>query len=160
MLEESSRPVVATHANARAVFDHPRNFTDDQIRLLADSGGVLNLIYIPRFIGPHNDPIEGLLQHFRYVRDLVGLRHVGIGGLGTDADEIAMFGSAGWPYERLAKVLAERPKDLRTSEQIDKMTDALGNEGLNDSEIDAVFGGNLLRALTETLDSGEGVSHA
>lgn len=151
VLRVSTAPVVATHANARAIHDHPRNFTDDQIRLLAESGGILNLVYIPRFIGHQFPPIDGMMAHLRHVVDLVGVDHVGIGGLGTDAEQIAMFGSAGWPYQRLASVLAERPKDLHTGEQIARMVDALQKAGFDQDAIRQIFGGNLLRVLRQVI---------
>lgn len=154
VLNTSKSPVVATHANVRSVHDHPRNFTDEQIRMLADSGGMLNLIYIPRFIGQGIEPVEGIMNHLRYVVDLVGVEHVGIGGLGTDSDEMQMFQNAGWPYERLAHVLAERPSNINTAEQIKKMTDALVREGLTDEEVRAIFGGNLMRILSGVLSEG------
>jgi len=155
VLEESTSPVVATHSNARAVFEHPRNFTDEQIKLIAGSGGVLNLVYIPRFIGHQYEPIEGVMAHLRHVVDLVGIDHVGIGGLGTDSEQIEMFGNAGWPFERLARVLAERPKDVKTGAQVTKMVDALRGSGFAENDIRKIFGGNLLRVLRTVLSENK-----
>jgi membrane dipeptidase len=117
---------------------------------------MLNLVYIPRFIGHDYAPIDGVMAHLRHVVDLVGIDHVGIGGLGTDAEEMKMFKDAGWPYERLAQVLAERPSDINTSEQVDRMIDALMSAGFGDDDIRKIFGGNLLRILGAVLPEGEG----
>ena len=50
VLDTSVRPVVATHSCCRALADHPRNMTDDMIRLLADAGGVVQINFYPLFI--------------------------------------------------------------------------------------------------------------
>ncbi len=50
VLDTSTRPVVATHSCCRALADHPRNMTDDMIRILADAGGVVQINFYPMFI--------------------------------------------------------------------------------------------------------------
>ena len=50
MIETSSKPVIASHSNARALADVPRNITDDMIRRIADTGGVVCVVYYPAFI--------------------------------------------------------------------------------------------------------------
>jgi len=150
-IEMTQGPVMVSHANARAVWDHPRNFDDDELRALADKGGVIGIVYIPRFIGHHFEPIEGVMAHLNHVVSVVGIEHVGIGGLGTDARAIKMFGEANWPYERIAQVLAERPKDIYTETQYEKLIQALFNHGYSENEIRLVLGGNFLRLLEQAL---------
>jgi membrane dipeptidase len=50
MIETSTKPVIATHSNARALVNVPRNLTDDQIRALAGTGGVCSVVFYPRFV--------------------------------------------------------------------------------------------------------------
>jgi membrane dipeptidase len=50
MIETSTKPVIATHSNARALVNVPRNLTDDQIRALAATGGVCSVVFYPRFV--------------------------------------------------------------------------------------------------------------
>src|SRR5215216_5859672 len=79
-LELASGPVVATHANARAVCDSPRNLTDEQIRAVAASGGVIGLCGFPAFVS--SSPVttlEQLIDHADYISNLVGPQHVGLG---------------------------------------------------------------------------------
>lgn len=89
-MEHSSRPDVFTHSNARGVHDHPRNLTDDQIRAVAEKGGVIGLCSFPDFITNRtNKPsVDDLLAHLDYMVDKVGIGHV---GLGTD-----FFHGDGW----------------------------------------------------------------
>jgi membrane dipeptidase len=52
MLETSECPVIASHSNCRAIADVPRNLTDDMIRALAETGGVVCVVYYPGFLEP------------------------------------------------------------------------------------------------------------
>lgn len=155
VVEASEQPVVATHSNSRAVFEHPRNFTDEQLKLLAEKGGVLGLIYIPRFIGPHKTPIDGLFSHLEHVVDVVGIEHVALTELGTDADEIRMFEGAGWPYERVTGVQSAFPTDVDDREQLGRMIEALLARGYSEADIGLVLGGNMRRVLAQVLPDQE-----
>ena len=73
VLEISKDPVVASHSNARAVCNHPRNMTDDMIRALADRGGVMGMNFATDFVHPKNPSVETLVDH---IVDLVGSEHV------------------------------------------------------------------------------------
>ena len=154
-LEVSEKPIVASHANVRAVYSHPRNFTDEQLRLLAEQGGVLGLEYIPRFIGHQFAPIEGVVAHLEHAIDVMGIEHVAVSGLGSDKDDIKAFEGAGWPYERIAQVQAERPRDIDTRVQLGKFIEALLNRGYQRDDIERVLGGNMARVLLEVLPAEE-----
>ncbi len=79
-IELASGPVVATHANARAVCESPRNLNDDQIRAIAASGGVIGLCAFPAFVSKSSPPtLDELLDHADYISALVGPQHVGLG---------------------------------------------------------------------------------
>jgi len=79
--EFSRHPVTANHTNARALFDHPRCKTDDQIRAIAGTGGLIGISCVPFFLAgdPREASITHVLDHVDHVSDLVGWRHVGIG---------------------------------------------------------------------------------
>ncbi len=70
--------VMASHSNALAVCPHTRNLTDDQIRAVAERGGLIGLNLVPRFVGG-DDLMEGIVRHAEYIRNLVGLRHMALG---------------------------------------------------------------------------------
>lgn len=80
----ATKPVVFSHANARALIDHPRNITDEQILACANTGGVICINGVQRFLGAATP--EQFARHCAYVTDLVGIDHVGI-GLDTMMDQ-------------------------------------------------------------------------
>jgi membrane dipeptidase len=79
VLEYASNPVIFSHSNARALWDHPRNIPDDLIHLCARSGGVVNLNGIGIFLGQNDNSTETLVRHIDYVAQLIGAEHVGLG---------------------------------------------------------------------------------
>ena len=81
----SRKPFAATHSNARAVTNHPRNLTDDMLKRLADCGGVTGLNFVPEFLNDRNLPgtVEMLMTHVRHIVQVAGEDVLGIG---TDFD--------------------------------------------------------------------------
>ena len=79
-IEVSTQPCLFTHANVRAISDSSRNKTDEQIKAMAASGGVMGITGLPRMVD--NDlyaaSLEGILDHIDYVVNLVGIDHVGL----------------------------------------------------------------------------------
>jgi membrane dipeptidase len=87
-IEVSNKPIVFSHTNCKALCDHPRNKTDDQIRALAQKGGVMGLSCFNWFVSDKpRSTLDDLLNHFDHVIKLVGPDHVGIG---------SDFGIPGW----------------------------------------------------------------
>lgn len=78
LMDMTSKPVVASHSNSRAVFPHSRGLSDDQFRAICQTGGVVGLNFYADFVGVNPD-IGQLIRHLeRYLR-LGGERHVAIG---------------------------------------------------------------------------------
>lgn len=79
LFDISDRPVVFTHANPRALWDNPRNISDDQIKACAATGGVIGINGLGVFLGDNDTSTETLLRHIDYVVELVGPQAVGLG---------------------------------------------------------------------------------
>ena len=151
--EFSTTPVLANHTTAEALHPHARAKSDEEIRAIAATGGVVGIVTVPFFLSPDPEPtIEAMLDHIEYVAKLVGARHVGIG---TD-----------WPFQQpaalleatLGGMLAEigfRPEDkvaiaatlvgFRDYRDMPNVTRGLVKRGYSDTEIAGILGENYLR---------------
>lgn len=125
--EEVGAPIVATHSNARAVADHPRNLTDDQLRRIARSGGVAGLNLHGAFLrrgGPAR--LADAVKQAKHMVEIAGAEHVAIG---SDFDG------------------ASPPADLADASQMPRLAEALGAAGLDGAAVRAIFEGNARRVL-------------
>lgn len=77
----SKRPVAFTHTGCAAVCDHPRNKTDEQLRAIAEKGGVAGIYFMPYLRSSGQPTSQDLIQHLEHAIDVAGEDHV---GLGTD----------------------------------------------------------------------------
>lgn len=83
----SRKPFVASHSNARAVTSHPRNLTDEMIRVIAEKGGVIGLNFCPGFLSGKNiSTINGMLHHIYHIYQVGG---EDVLALGSDLDGIS-----------------------------------------------------------------------
>jgi membrane dipeptidase len=82
-IEASSRPVIMSHSNVRALADHPRNITDEQIKAIAATQGVIGIAGISAMTSNTDAPDavspQVLFRHVDYIAQLVGVAHVGFG---------------------------------------------------------------------------------
>lgn len=87
VVEHSNAPIIASHSCCRALCDHPRNFSDDMIRKLADKGGVMQMCILSDYVLPRSTgrraSVREVVDHIDHVVKLVGEDYVGIG---TDFD--------------------------------------------------------------------------
>jgi membrane dipeptidase len=155
VLELAERPVVASHANAAALQPHPRNLTDDQIRGIAATGGVVGLCFVPTFIGPPAT-VDRLVDHADHMAALVGAEHL---ALGPDYVEMALptmlADMSGDPlYADAGDGLPEWavfPEGLQRVETLATLTAALLARGWSEDDVVKVVGGNALRVLRGVL---------
>jgi len=133
-ISESRAPVIISHANVRALCDHPRNLSDHQLRALKNANGVVGLTFYPEFVASHEVTIGKLLDHFVHVADVAGIDHL---GFGSDFDGI----------EQVIDGLEDVTK-------IAGLIDGLSGRGFNEAEIEKITSGNFLRVLNSVLPAG------
>ncbi|WP_296612574.1 dipeptidase [Sphingomonas sp.] len=124
------RPIVSSHGGVQATCKVNRNLTDDEIRGIARTGGVIGIGYWDAAICS-NRP-EDAAKAIAYVRDLVGVDHV---GLGSDFDGAVTTGF--------------------DASQVAAITQALLDRGFSDDDIRKVMGGNVIRVLTAGMVPGK-----
>ena len=128
-LELSSTSIIASHSSARSLCNHPRNLTDEQLKVLAAQGGVAQICLYKGFINEHAEKasLSDAIRHINHIVDLVGIDHVGIG---SDFDgDGELIG-------------------CRASNELINITVRLLKEGYTEEEIAKIWGGNFLRVLT------------
>jgi membrane dipeptidase len=157
--EHSERPVFITHAGARAVWDIPRMKPDEVLRAVAGTGGVIGMSAAPHTTLSAAHPrhsIESVMDHFSYCADLVGLDHVAFGPDTLYGDHVALHrifahllsigagpGSRGPSFDPVDYVDGlENP-----TENFGNICAWLVQHGYGDTDIRAVLGGNIYRAL-------------
>lgn len=130
--ETTTRPFIASHSNARALCDHPRNLTDKQIMALAERGGVMGMNFFSVFVQEDGDAsIADVVRHIDHIAALVGPEHIGIG---SDYDGIS-----------------RTPVGLEDVATLPRITEALLAEGYDEDAIRGILGGNFKRVFEEVL---------
>jgi membrane dipeptidase len=154
--DASDRPVFMTHAGAKAIWDIPRLKSDDALKAIAATGGVIGMSAAPHTTVSHAHPkhsILSVMDHFLYCLDLVGIDHVGFGPDTLYGDHVglhnafaALISSSGAnaaPHERVQYVDGlENP-----TENFHNIAAWLVHNGFSDEDMVKVLGGNIVRAL-------------
>lgn len=149
-------PVVVSHAACRAVNDHPRNVSDEQLRALADRGGLLGIMLHPLAIGHDQRTIARVIDHLEHAVSVMGIEHVCLGGDFVQRLSRVLPASAPLPDGLLPAGLEEGSaiEGLAGPEDYPALADALATHGWPPADIDAVTSANLLGFLRRTLPSG------
>ncbi len=155
--ELSEQPVACTHANARAFFDHPRNKTDDALRLITERGGVIGANAFPPFL--RNGFESTLLDYVDAIDDLVervGIDHVGIGTDYTQNQPRAffdwIFSQQGTKRRDASNAYPENllhPAGMETPDSLSNVASELLNRGYSAQDVSKVLGGNWLRLFRQ-----------
>ena len=150
----SSKPVIYSHANPKALIDHRRNIRDEQIKACAATGGVICTNGVERFLGSLS--VDAFLDHLCYTAELVGAEHVGIGidtcatqqGINDDpADFDPLYW---WPPEDYPRGFSQL--SYLQPEHIPEIANGLVKRGFSSSEQTAILGGNMMRVASQCWD--------
>ena len=128
-LDISTKPIVASHSSSRALCNHPRNLTDEQLKALAAKGGVAQVTLYNGFLKEEGTAtIQDAIQHLNHMVDIMGIEHVGIG---TDFDgDGGIIGCA-------------------SASELINFTRCLLKERYSEEDIRRIWGGNFLRVMEE-----------
>jgi membrane dipeptidase len=149
VLEYATGPVIATHSNARGLADHPRNLTDQQIKALADAGGMMAINFHPDLLGTSSPTIEDVVRQIDYVCTLVGVEYVGLGPDYMDyATELVGAQLRGAdPTGTLYGTTYVYPSGAASIAELGNVLDALICHGYSTQDVDKIAGQNFLRVL-------------
>ncbi len=127
ILATSRNPVIASHSGARKLYDHYRNLTDDQIIGIANSGGVIGVVFYYPFLSGNSRSITQVVDHIDYIKNLVGIDHV---ALGSDFDGISSMITG-----------------LEDVSKFPNLTLELLKNGYTRPDIEKILGGNAMRVF-------------
>jgi microsomal dipeptidase-like Zn-dependent dipeptidase/gamma-glutamyl-gamma-aminobutyrate hydrolase PuuD len=128
-LEVSKKPIVCSHSSARSLCNHPRNLTDEQMKALAQKGGVAQVTMYNGFLRTDGQAtILDAVEHLNHMVNIMGIEHVGIG---TDFD-----GDGGVP-------------GMANASEVINFTRRLLQERYTEEQIQMIWGGNFLRVMEQ-----------
>ena len=124
----AEKPIIASHSNARAICNVPRNLSDEMLVRLKENGGMTGINYCPDFVSENRevDQIPMIIQHINHIVKVAGIDHV---GLGSDFDGI------------------DTPIGMSDCSRTHLLYQALKSEGYSKDDIDKIFFKNFLRVL-------------
>lgn len=129
VLRESNMPVVCSHSSCRVLCDHPRNLTDEQMRALAQKGGVMQVTFYNGFLVKDGQAtLTDAVRHINHAVEVMGIEHVGIG---SDFD-----GDGGVP-------------GVANASEMLNLTCALLRAGYSKEDLRLLWGENFLRVMRQ-----------
>ena len=152
VVELSATPVFASHSNARALLDHRRNLTDEQLRLVASSGGIVGVNFHPTFLAEGDATVGDLADQVEHIASVVGIERVALGPDFTyDPWRQSLRGTRS--YKGVSMDITRRYPVHRPGE-LGLLRAELERRGLSSERIAQVFSGNLVALLTRVLPGG------
>ena len=151
-MDASEKPVLFTHANAKAVCDHPRNLSDRQMHRLAELDGVMGLNGFPSFVktGVEAPTLDDLIDHLDYIVKTIGIDHVGLGLDYFYADRAhydMRIATGQWKPDEYPPPPWHYPQGIEDASRLGAVAPAMARRGYSDADIEKVLGLNFLRVF-------------
>ena len=160
-IKASKLPAAITHAGCKAVFDHPRNKTDEALRTLADRGGVIGIYQINPYLGPkERNTLDDYIRHIDHAVKVAGVEHVGIG---SDREHRRIPDTEAEKQRLIAELSRLRPvnaasfrwpffiSELNHPRRMETIAERLRSRGYAASDVDKILGGNFRRLFGQVL---------
>ena len=128
VLEVSTKPLLASHSCCKALCEHSRSLTDEQIKAMAHHGGSIGVTFVPEFVHPTEPTFERMVDHIDHVVQLVGPDFAAL---------VSDFDGGG-------TVMGD-------ATQFPKITESLLGRGYREEDVEKVLGLNHLRVIKETM---------
>jgi membrane dipeptidase len=161
-IERSTAPVVCSHANVKRLVPSMRTITDDQIRAVAATGGLVGAVGFPAFVSDDPQPtLDQFIDHIAYVADLVGIDHAALGidyfagqaGVADQATADRIYASAinsgQWKPESYPPPPYHYPAGIETPQTLPNLTHRLLERGFSEADVRKVLGGNWMRVYRD-----------
>ena len=161
-IRTSREPITISHTGCRAINDIPRNKTDEELRLVAEMGGVVGIYFMPFLKQDGQARAADVIQHVEHALDVCGEDHVGIGtdGDATAIDDMPAYRTA------IAEEVRQRSRagigatgetdqvvplipDLMGPTQFQRLAEMLHRRGHSSARIEKMLGLNFLRLMRE-----------
>lgn len=144
----SKAPLIASHSNCRSLLDHPRNLTDEQIKAVADTDGVIGVNACSLFV--ESKSLDSLLDHIDHLVKVGGIEHT---GLGPDFnDYLIKYLSEGerarLPLDGLMPV-----NGFAMDGDFTTMKTGLSSRGYSEEDIELIMGENFIRVFKEVMQT-------
>jgi membrane dipeptidase len=163
-IEHSSQPVVFSHSSTLAVHNVKRNISDEQIRAVAATGGLVGINAFPPTVSHSTRPtMDQFLRHVEHVIELVGVDHVGLGldyfthqaGVVSDAEAQIYYDDSvrvgRWRKEMYPPPPYHYPEGIETPKSLGNLTAALLERGVPKADVSKIMGGNWRRVIGAVL---------
>jgi membrane dipeptidase len=157
----SAKPVAITHAGCKAVYDHPRNKTDEALRALADRGGVIGIYQINPYLGPNErNTLDDYLRHVDHAVRIAGIDHVGIG---SDREHRRIPDTPEEKQKLIDELSRLRPvtastfrwpfflTELNHPRRMETLATALEARGYKSADVEKILGGNFRRLFADVI---------
>lgn len=135
ILNNTKKPFVASHSNARSICSHRRNLTDDMIKKLSNRGGVMGLNFYSCFLNNNktaNDmaELDDMIKHLKHIKNIGGIDVI---GMGSDFDGI------------------ECPVEIKDASKIQILAEKIKKEGFTEDDVERIFYKNVFNLFKEIL---------